>query len=348
VKLSLLLVAILVAILIVPVLSVSAIDDPVGVNSSLFYIDTKEGGEAVINLTIENKTSGEIEVKISSWWNYTHPDADEEWIDPLWVTAIIPQVQVLPVKGQMISNIQFTVPADAAEVRYKTWIRVAVNGWEKPITVVIRKGKAIAVIDFAVSPFFHRMSVTGYPGYIDMTTIEAGDLQPIIWVRNKSSISLAAYATAESPDKDIEITQDSSITHTAEEVGTIYKVVPTAQSQEWFQTQYTLESPLPVKGYDTGLLYWSLSVPDEVVDGHYAMGVRVQLTESSSMLVKDYVVWLLLDVEREQVGGTNLLLILTTSLSTLLVIGSIIFLMTRSRLRNKPETKQTERTRTIE
>ncbi len=303
-KLLPLVVMMFLAIWAFPIIPVSAIEDPIGVNSSLFHVDTEQGGELVVNIAIENKLGSQIEVTVSSWYNYTYPDEGESWIEPSWVTNIIPSTQILPIGGQMITNVQFTIPADANETQYKTWIKIAVGGWEKPITVVIRKGRAIQVIDFSVSPSYYRMSVVGFPAHIDV--VDASDNQsPPIGVKSKCGMMIGAYATAESPDKSIEITESSSIKHTPEEVGIIFNPVPTEDAQQWFSTPYNQNSPLSIKGYSTGYITWSLSVPDNVSDGYYAIAVRVQPTQSSGSIVKNYVIWMLLDVDRTDASNSR-------------------------------------------
>jgi hypothetical protein len=69
-------------------------------------------------------------------------------------------------------------------------------------------------------------------------------------------------------------------------------------------TSYTKDSPLSVSGYNTSYISWVLSMPDSVPNGHYVLGVRIQpANNSNGMIVKNYVIWMLLDVQRSHGRG---------------------------------------------
>lgn len=324
-KLIFLVIALVLVGLLLPIGSVQAISDPIGVSSTIFYIDTKEGGEALIKLGVDNVTTEPIEVKVSLWNKFTYPDTGTQWIDSSWCSSISPDTQILPVGGGMISNIQFSIPADAPEVKYITWIKVAVGGFEKPITVIIRKGAAIQKIDFSVGPAYYRMLADRYPAHIDVDGL--GGTNPI-GVRNKSSVPLSVYAIAEKANEDITITESSSIEHTEEEVGTVYESISAETAQDWFSTDYTLDSPLSVDGFNRADLTWSLDIPDSVANGHYVLGVRIAPAEGGSgLIVTNYLVLVLVDVQREHGGGWlgNNWMYLVAGLAGLLVLGELAY-----------------------
>jgi len=286
--------------------------DPVGVSSSLFNINTENGGETVITLTISNKLNEELNIKVSLWNDYTNMGEGETNINPDWVKSISPSEQLVPAKGGMTTNITFDIPIQAEELKYKTWLKVKVldypeegGYWEKPITVIIRKGEAAEEIDFGVTPAYYRLLVNSKDAHI--TVDQSGSNQytnftPIV-VKNKCGTTIEVYANAEDRNKDLVIDDTSAIKHTISEVGTVYKHINEDTAKSWFSSPYTMESPLLVSSQQKGNLTWSLDIPDNIVDGHYVFGVRVAPTENAGNTINiNYMVWILLDVER---GNTS-------------------------------------------
>lgn len=300
-KLTIIVLILVLSICLVPSSSLAE-GDPVGVSSSIFYLDTENGGEVLINLAIENKLNESIEVEVSDWHDYTYPDSTQQWINPKWLVSVEPNTFDLPVGGQGIANILFDIPEDADEVKYITWIKVTVGGWQKPVTVIIRKGEASEAIDFSVSPSYFKILVqrgTGTTQYINWS--------PIV-VKNKCKNEILTYASAEDRTEPLEITAGSSIQHTNAEIGTVYENIRNSEAQEWFGTSYTRENPLPIEGYVKGNLSWSLDVPEDVKDGKYVFGVRVEAIQfegSTSNININYVIWMLVDVNRVENGNNN-------------------------------------------
>lgn len=295
-KIAILIVVILIGVGLTPFAISSnacfADEDSVGTNASTFYLNTENGGELLINLVIENRLNRPIDVDIANWHNYAHPDETQTWIEPEWLKSITPESITLPIGGQTIANIVYDIPEEAPEVKYITWIKIDTQDWEKPITVIIRKGEAAKDIEFAVSPSYFKVSVkTGatktYTNWQDITVI------------NKCGSELLAYPIAEGKVEPLEITASSSIKHTSEEVGTVYQNIPTKQAQEWFDTNHTKDNPLAVGANSRKGLPWGLEIPNDIKNGHYVFGIRIaSANEKANSININYVVWVLLDIDR--------------------------------------------------
>lgn len=274
--------------------------DPVGVNSATFYVNTENGGDVLVTLAVENHQSEPIDVEFSDWSKYTYPDSTQTWIEPEWLVSIDPSSITLPVGGQTIANVLYHIPEDAAEIKYITWVKVKVGEWQKPITIIIRKGEAIEEVDFAVSPSYFKVSVkTG-------ATKTYSNWQDIM-VINKAGSELLAYATAERKDAPLEITAESSIKHTEEEIGDIYQNISTEQAQQWFETNYTEENPFTIPASGKKGLPWGLEIPNSVKNGKYVFGIRIaSANHTNSMLNINYKVWVLLDINRTESSGLSI------------------------------------------
>jgi len=299
-------------------LKVSAdISDPIGTSQNIFYIDTKTGGESVITLTIDNLLDQSVPIEVVNWYDYTNMGEGETSINPEWVTDIDPDYQTVPNDGAMTSNITINIPDDAEEVKYKSWIKVKVYDypdiggyWEKPITVIIRKGKAIQEVEFGVTPSYYRMLANTSSAYI---SVDSTDDIPLT-INNKSGIGVNYCATAEARSSDIIVDANSSIKVSDTDINTYatidkntgdwtiaYKAIKDDEAKSWFSTAYTWDNPLYVEARTKGNLVWSLKIPDSLDNGHYVFGVRVAPLESSgNNVVTNYVVWILLDVDRDQ------------------------------------------------
>jgi len=323
-------IVILATILVVclfPVGVLADIEDPIGVNTDAFYINTENGGEAVITLSITNKLEKGINIEVSDWHDYTSTGEKETSVNPEWITSISPDSQLVPQNGAMTTNIVFNIPEEAEEVRYKTWLKIKVldypqegGYWEKPITVIIRKGQAIDEVDFSVTPAYYRMSVNEYNAHITVDTSGSNEFTSYtpIKVRNKCGIDVSAYATAEDKGSPLVISETSAIDHTASEIGLAYENISTLTAQEWFSTPYTKDNPLVVNPQRTESLEWSINIPDDLENGHYVFGVRIASTNNADNMVNiNYVIWMLLDVER---GSQQL------STFWWVVIGTIVIL----------------------
>jgi len=193
---------------LVPIGVSADVSDPVGTSASTFYLDTSTGGEVLVNLGIENVTDHPVVVKVENWYNYTYPSSDQSWIDPEWCVEIEPNEATLPVGGQMIANILYDIPEDAEEIKYITWIRVDVAGWQKPITVIIRKGAASEAVEFSVYPAYYRLLADTYGAHVTVGSYH-GENQ--LTVKNKAKNELSAYALIEDRGEPLILDEDSSI-----------------------------------------------------------------------------------------------------------------------------------------
>jgi hypothetical protein len=322
-----LLAILVVALSLVVPLSAGAVSDPVSVNSSLLYMDFPVGGTAVLSVTITNTSGSDLPINISNWYDYTSPSEGYEWIDPSWVTAIAPVSQLLIAGGQMVANVQYTVPDSAADIRYQTWIRVDAGGWQKPVVVIIRKGSAIPTYDYSVGPSYYKLLVSGFPASIVVDDEENKEAPPVS-VTSRCSATTFFYATAEDPQQEIAISADSPIAHTEDEIGTVYKPVTNKTAEEWFSTAYVLDNPLRVGPYATGYVTWSLSIPDSVKNGYYALATRILPAESSGGMTTNYLIWMLVKVQREQAQPLHFqytYIVLGSCLGLLAVAGGLIY-----------------------
>ena len=286
-----------------PVVVSADAEDPFLVDRSLRFIDCPVAGTYSLEIIIHNKSGQEKIFGVSGdWWQYTYPGEGSEWIDPSWITSIIPESQILPVNGKMIVNVSYTIPESAMNKQFKTWLRVydEPNSLDKPITIMIRTGDQIPTYRFASSPAFYRLRVYGRGASIVVDDAQDKGAPPIS-VRSECAAPMGVCVSAETPGKDIVISADSEITHSDDEIGLVFQGLSTEVARLWFTSGYTFDNPLVVPGFGIGFLTWRLEIPDDVPNGHYAMGLRVEGAEAGGGVVVgiNHVIWLLVEVDRD-------------------------------------------------
>lgn len=140
------------ALLLVLPLSVQADGwrDPFSCDPYVFPFDFAGGYDsAVIPMLIRSNLGQDQQLSISMWPEYYGPGAaPSEWF------TIEPETAVLPANGIAAVNIRCT-PFDYEEKVYVTYLRVSrtidgQNYWERALTVRVRFGSAIPVVEYSV------------------------------------------------------------------------------------------------------------------------------------------------------------------------------------------------------
>jgi hypothetical protein len=283
-------------------------EDQFMVDKALHWIDCPTAGQYTIQLIITNKAGYDKVFGVSSdWWNYTTVDPGEEWIDPSWVTQIVPEEQILPNNGMMIVNVTYSIPESAMNKRFKTWLRVydSPTSLDKAITVIIRTGDKIPKMAYSVTPGSYRLRVFGTGAEVILDDANDKNAPPIM-VRSECNVESGFFASAETPGNDIVISADSAIPHSEDEVGLSFAALSTEEARLWFTSDFTIDNPLVIPPFSKGYITWKLAVPDEVPNGHYAMGIRVEPAEMGAGVGINYVIWLLVEIDRSgsSIAGT--------------------------------------------
>lgn len=311
------------------VLSVNGAGDEFSVSSSKFYVDiVSGGGSRAFELYVTNKGSSVKTITVSVWDKYAYPEEGSQWADPTWISDINPSFIELQPGQSLLSNVVVTIPEELADGKYVTWLKVRddPNTLDKPITIIIRKGSAVPVYKYGISPSSYRLLVTGKPATALVDDPNDKSIPPLT-VLSESGTETTYVAVAESTGRDITISKDSGIPHTEDEVGKTFKSLSNAQSSSWFKA-YALvgswnsdeiwvgekakgtmmTSPLRVSPYGTGYIGWEITVPDDIPDGRYCMAVRLrpaEKLEGASYVGIEYLSYLLITVDRSGSSGLS-------------------------------------------
>lgn len=328
---ALLLVSIMVLCAVVQPATTSAAGDPFNVSGSLFYADIPtEGGLSYVNVYVQNMQTYPQVITVEPWINYLYPDTEATggWINPDWVQSIQPAAADLQPGQSIMFSVCYSVPADAPELVYKTWLKVS-NGatvdksspsWidlEKPVTVWVRKGAAVPRYAFALaSGGAYHLSLTGYAATASVDDPTDKKVPPI-GIRSKCATPMKIQAILEQPGSDDEITQEriddpaSTLFYgKQEQLGNVYKAVDVETASRWVtigtaDNPCTLGSPLIVPPYKTVYVPWRIDVPDDVPDGCYRIWVHVTPAEPTGQFaVVDYISQLYIQVDREHSQAT--------------------------------------------
>jgi len=289
--------------------------DPLLVES-LFYADFPVAGSSLLEMYVNNVSGVEKTVSISIWDQYTYPDPDTQWIDPDWITSIVPESQVLAPGMKMLINVEITVPEEVMNKTFITWLRVSDGVWEKPVTVIIRTGDQIPTYAFSLeSGSYYRLHVTGYGASASADTTE-GKPSPIA-IRSKCSATTSFMAEVEVPANTITLgSEGSSIPYDPgdnttnpprpSEKGITFQPVSLEDAREWVTVTNTLENPLEMGGFTTGFLPWKITIPDSLADGYYEIWLRVKPASAPAQqtIGIEYCSRLLIRVDREGVASS--------------------------------------------
>lgn len=323
-------------------LNVHGENDPFNVNASLFYADfPSSGGTGYVDIYVQNTQTTSQTITVSPWIQYTFPDAEATggWIQPEWIPSITPNELLLSPSQSALFSVRFTIPPNAPEKVFKTWIKVSNGTVDKPITIWVRKGEAVPSYDFSLTSGSgaYICKVTGY-GASAVVDGPIGEVHPI-GIRSKCAVPTKFQAFLMYPawiDKDTQkvvnddvITQERVNDNTSsifygkqEEVGNVYKAL--AVDAGWItlgteRNACTQADPLIVEAYSTGFIPWSLTIPDSVKDGGYWAWVKITPAEPMSPtgtgVSIDYISKIYIQVDRDQNKG---------SLSSVIVSGIIL------------------------
>jgi hypothetical protein len=295
-------------------MTIQAASDPVNVSSANVWMDVRYSSPCTTELYVQSTSIEPVEVSVSSWWNYILPEEESKWINPAWLTRISPDTQMLKPGEKMLVNIEVTLPDSAPEVKYQTWIKVAVGSWEKPITINVRKGAAIPTYKYGVSPGYFALLATG-PGA--KQTVNTSDTQAIV-VSSQCSADTIFMMSPESGCEDFTVSsdqvngKDNKGNYTSkmfggkqQYLGTKWKGLSEDEIAKWFQSTATEETPLRILPYSNGRIGWTLSVPDNTVDGNYWFWVRLEPAEPNpAMIGTEYLVKFFVTVERNKEPST--------------------------------------------
>ena len=347
----------------------TAIEDPLNVNTNLFWVDVpKDGGQEYLQLYVQNRTAEPIETAVTLWDRYTYPSTEPGqetyWIDPAWISSINPASIVLAPGESIIFNVLVSIPPETPELSYITWLKVSDGkGWEKPITLSIRVGDAVPIYSFAISTgSYYHMVVTGYGAYaiIDKTTIQYGP----IGIRSKCRTATKFQAIIEQPKSDDFITQErindpkSSIFYRRQdELNNNYIALSKYEASSMLTLGATFENPLVVQPFQTAYIPWTLTIPDDLPNGCYLIHVRIKPAEPTGSTINiEYLSQFYIKVDRSKstnlswfiplaIGGTGIALIIIASLGGIRVLARKRLYRTRA---SKPLTAKPTDTNRIQ
>lgn len=262
-------------------------DDPFLVNYSAWTLDYPVSGSQSITLIVTNTSGTTQDIVVSSWWDfYEYSDPSYSWIDPSWCTRINPSTQTLLPGETMVSNVEFTLPSNAPDAKWITWIKVSGGGLDKPVVVALRKGTAIPMYDYAISPGDYLLEVTGY-GASAMVSDPIDTKAPPITVKNKSNTTGLFMALLTdcpqqtgSPKGITKISPDSALQHTPDEVGLELTNITAEEAGDWISFSATADAPLEVGPKLSKMINWSLNIPDSLPNGNYLMLVKIKPASS--------------------------------------------------------------------
>jgi hypothetical protein len=305
--------------------SVRAENDPFNVNASLFYADfPSSGGTGYVDIYVQNTQPFDQTITVSPWIEYTYPDEEATggWIQPEWMPSVTPSELTLAPNQSALFSVAFSIPATAPELVYKTWVKVSNGEVNKPITVWVRKGEAVPSYSFSLlagsGAYICKVSGYGASAIVD----EAGGVVHPIGIRSKCKVATKFQAILQYPawmDKatkeevnDDAITQervddpDSAIFYgKQEEVGNVYKALPIDAGWITLGTERNrcdATDPLIIKGYETGYIPWSLTIPDSAKDGCYWAWVHVlpaePVTQFGTGVGIDYISKIYIEIDR--------------------------------------------------
>ena len=310
----------LIGISLLPITSFAEENDPFNVNTSVFWADfPSSGGTTYIDIYVQNVSSEAENISVSLWDKYTYPDGGSEWIDPSWITSITPNSLILQPGQNALFSVGITLDGNVNEdCSYITWIKVT-DGvrLEKPITVWIRKGKAVPAYDFSLTVGSHYfLTVNGGPNAHMMVDDPNDKKNTPIGIRSKSTTNTRFWAAVESPSYDDKVTQDRVNDPTSSlfygkfnEVGNNYIALSEEEANEWLKigtsdNWITKDNPLQLKPYAVGYLPWSLTIPDDTPNGHYWLWIHVMPAEAPGQSISiDYISKMYITVDRTSLSG---------------------------------------------
>jgi hypothetical protein len=244
----------------------------------------------------------------------------------------------------MVSNVEFTLPDNQPDAKWITWIKVS-DGviLDKPVVVVLRKGAAIPVYDYSLSPGDYFINVTGYGASAILD--EVTDNAPPLSIRNKSNTSGIFIAEAmdcpqqkDSPEGISIISGDTTIQHTTDEIGLHLTNLTADEVSKWLTLSASVDSPIEIQPRSYGRVTWSLVVPDTLANGDYLALVRVRpaIEQGEGVgITTNVATWFRFHVDRHHSGYSLWPIIGLIGGIGALVLGYLGFRLTRTIKRNR-------------
>ena len=306
---------VLIGMALLPIASSAEENDPFNVNTAVFWADfPSSGGTCYIDLYVQNVSNETEDISVSLWDKYTYPDGGSKWINPDWITSITPNSLILQPGQNALFSVGITLDSSVNEdYSYITWIKVT-DGvrLEKPITVWIRKGKAVPAYDFSLTVgSYYFLTVSGGPNAHLAVDDPTDKENSPIGIRSKTATNTKFWAAVESPSYDDKITQDrvndpkSSLFYGKQsEVGNNYVALSEEAANKWLKigtsdNWITKNNPLQLKPYAVGYLPWSLTIPDDTPNGHYWLWIHVMPAEAPGQSISiDYISKMYITIDR--------------------------------------------------